>query len=81
MSSHKIITPATPINYAAVLADLQAKRVQLNSAIASIRVLMEQTGIMRQPPRPFRALRNSLRFHPMHLSALVSLSPCAGCWK
>ena len=37
---------ATPINYAAVLADLEAKRVQLDSAIAAIKVLMEQTGVM-----------------------------------
>jgi len=45
---------ATPINYAAVLADLQAKRTQLDSAIAAIRVLMEQTGVMAAtaPPVP-----------------------------
>ena len=45
---------AIPINYAAVLADLQAKRVQLDSAIASIKVLMEQTGVMAAtaPPLP-----------------------------
>ena len=54
MSLHKIAVPATPINYAAVLADLQAKRVQLDSAIAAIRVLMEQTGVMAAtaPPLP-----------------------------
>jgi hypothetical protein len=45
---------ATPINYAAVLADLEAKRVQLDSAIAAIKVLMEQTGVMAAtaPPLP-----------------------------
>lgn len=45
---------ATPINYAAVLADLQAKRVQLDSAIAAIKVLMQQTGVMAAtaPPVP-----------------------------
>jgi len=44
----------TPINYAAVLADLQAKRIQLDSAIAAIKVLMEQTGVMAAtaPPLP-----------------------------
>ena len=54
MSSQKIAVPATPINYAAVLADLQAKRVQLDSAIAAIKVLMEQTGVMAAtvPPLP-----------------------------
>jgi hypothetical protein len=39
-------TPAVPINYAAVLADLEAKRAQLDSAIAAMKVLMEQTGVM-----------------------------------
>ena len=54
MSSHKVILPATPINYAAVLADMQAKRAQLDSAIAAIKVLMEQTGVMAAtaPPVP-----------------------------
>jgi hypothetical protein len=54
MSSHKIIAPFTPINYAAVLADMEAKRAQLDSAIAAIRVLMEQTGVMAAtaPPLP-----------------------------
>ena len=47
-------TPAVPINYAAVLADLEAKRVQLDSAIAAMKVLMEQTGVMAAtaPPLP-----------------------------
>jgi hypothetical protein len=46
--------PAVPINYAAVLVDLEAKRVQLDSAIAAIKVLMEQTGVMAAtaPPVP-----------------------------
>src|SRR5689334_17016065 len=54
MSSHKAILPATPINYAAVLADLQAKRAQLDSAITSIRGLIAQTGVMAAtaPPLP-----------------------------
>ena len=45
---------ATPINYAAVLADLEAKRVQLDSAIASIKVIIAQTGVMAAaaPPVP-----------------------------
>ena len=43
-----------PINYAAVLADMEAKRAQLDSAIAAIKVLMEQTGVMAAtaPPVP-----------------------------
>ena len=45
---------AIPINYAAVLADLQAKRAQLDSAIAAINALMEQTGTLAAtaPPVP-----------------------------
>jgi hypothetical protein len=38
--------PDSPINYAAVLADLEAKRTQLDSAIAAIKVILEQTGAM-----------------------------------
>jgi hypothetical protein len=47
-------TPAVPINYAAVLADLEAKRAQLDSAIAAMKTLMEQTGVMAAtaPPVP-----------------------------
>jgi hypothetical protein len=47
-------TPAVPINYAAVLADLEAKRAQLDSAIASIKVIIQQTGVMAAtaPPVP-----------------------------
>jgi len=71
MSSHKIIAPATPINYAAVLADLQAKRVQLDSAIASIRVLMEQTGIMAATAPPLPRLAELSQVPP---SAFVGLS-------
>jgi hypothetical protein len=52
---HKIAAPATtPINYAAVLADMEAKRAQLDSAIVAIKVLIEQTGMMAAtaPPLP-----------------------------
>jgi hypothetical protein len=46
--------PDQPINYAAVLADLEAKRAQLDSAIAAIKALMEQTGALAAtaPPVP-----------------------------
>jgi hypothetical protein len=46
--------PANTINYAAVLADLEAKRAQLDSAIAAIKALLEQTGAMAAtaPPVP-----------------------------
>jgi hypothetical protein len=46
--------PDQPINYAAVLADLEAKRAQLDSAITAIKVLMEQTGVLAAtaPPVP-----------------------------
>ncbi len=50
----EIVAPAVPINYAAVLADMEAKRAQLDSAIAAMKVLMEQTGVMAAtvPPVP-----------------------------
>jgi hypothetical protein len=43
-----------PINYAAVLADLEAKRAELDSAIASIKAIIAQTGVMAAtaPPVP-----------------------------
>jgi hypothetical protein len=46
--------PEQPINYSAVLADLEAKRAQLDSAIAAIKALMEQTGALAAtaPPVP-----------------------------
>jgi hypothetical protein len=46
--------PDQPINYAAVLADLEAKRARLDSAIAAIKALMEQTGALAAtaPPVP-----------------------------
>ena len=46
--------PDQPINYAAVLADLEAKRAQLDSAIAAMKTLMEQTGALAAtaPPVP-----------------------------
>src|SRR6476646_6252322 len=50
----KATVPDHPINYAAVLADLEAKRAQLDSAIAAIQAIMEQTGAMAAtaPPVP-----------------------------
>ena len=50
----KAAMPDQPINYAAVLADLEAKRAQLDSAIAAIKTLMEQTGALAAtaPPVP-----------------------------
>jgi len=46
--------PDQPINYAAVLADLEAKRAQLDLAIGAIKALMEQTGALAAtaPPVP-----------------------------
>lgn len=38
--------PEPPINYAAVLADLEAKRAELDTAIAAIKVILRQTGIL-----------------------------------
>jgi hypothetical protein len=46
--------PEPPINYAAVLADLEQKRAELDAAIAAIKVLLRQTGILAAtaPPVP-----------------------------
>jgi hypothetical protein len=54
MACMKATMPDQPINYAAVLANLETKRAQLDSAIASIKVLMEQTGALAAtaPPVP-----------------------------
>lgn len=71
MSSQKIALPATPINYAAVLADLQAKRVQLDSAIAAIKVLMEQTGVMAATAQPLPRIAEISQVPPR---AFVGLS-------
>ena len=51
---------ATPINYAAVLADLEAKRVQLDSAIAAIKASWSKPEPWPQLPRLFRVLTVSL---------------------
>ena len=48
----KALTPPVPINYAFVLADLEAKRVELDSAIAAIKVLLKQTGTLAATAAP-----------------------------
>src|ERR1051326_7590330 len=62
----KAASPVTPINYSAVLADLEAKRAQLDSAIAAMKVLMEQTGTLAAtaPPVP-------------HIASLAEIPPRA----
>lgn len=71
MSSHNIVAPSTPINYAAVLADMEAKRAQLDSAIAAIRVLMEQTGVMAATAQPLPRIASLSQVPPR---AFVGLS-------
>jgi len=71
MSSHKFAVPAVPINYAAVLTDLEAKRVQLDSAIAAMKVLMEQTGVMAATAPPLPRIAGLSQVPP---SAFVGLS-------
>jgi hypothetical protein len=50
----KAALPPVPINYAAVVADLEAKRAELDSAIAAMKILMQQTGSLAAvtPPVP-----------------------------
>jgi hypothetical protein len=67
----EIAIPAVPINYAAVLADLEAKRAQLDSAIAAIKVLMEQTGIMAATAVPLPRIAGLSEVPPQ---AFVGLS-------
>jgi hypothetical protein len=67
----KAAIPAPPINYAAVLADLEAKRAQLDSAIASIKIIMEQTGTMAATAPPVPRIASLAEVPP---NAFVGLS-------
>lgn len=71
--------PDPPINYAAVLADLEAKRAELDSAIAAIKVVIRQTGafaattpvvpriasLSAVPPNAFVGLSTSAAVHQL----------------
>jgi hypothetical protein len=74
MSSHKIAMSATPINYAAVLADLEAKRAQLDSAIAAMKVILKQTGEMAATAPPVPRIASLSQVPPR---AFVGLSTSA----
>ena len=67
----KAAIPATPINYSAVLADLEAKRAQLDSAIAAMKVLMEQTGTQAATAPPVPRIASLAEVPP---NAFVGLS-------
>ncbi|MGC2697904.1 MAG: hypothetical protein WA738_19120 [Candidatus Angelobacter sp.] len=67
----QIATPPTPINYAAVIADMEAKRAQLDSAIAAMKVLMEQTGTLAATAPPVPRLASLAEVPPR---AFVGLS-------
>lgn len=67
----KALPPAIPINYAAVLADLEAKRVELDSAIAAIKVLLRQTGSMAATTSPVPRISSLSQVPP---NAFVGLS-------
>jgi hypothetical protein len=62
---------AIPINYAAVIADLEAKRAQLDSAIAAMKVLMEQTGTLAATASPVPRIASLAKVPPR---AFVGLS-------
>jgi len=66
--------PVTPINYSAVLADLEAKRAQLDSAIAAMKVLMEQTGTLAATAPPVPRIASLKEIPPR---AFVGLSTSA----
>ena len=66
--------PESPINYAAVLADLEAKRAEIDLAISAIKVILRQTGslaatashvprlasLSQVPPKAFVGLSTSV---------------------
>src|SRR5260221_11473094 len=66
----EIAIPAVPINYAAVLADLEAKQAQLDSAIAAIKVLMEQTGVMAATAAPLPRIAGLSQVPPQAFAGL-----------
>jgi hypothetical protein len=70
----KAATPSVPINYAAVIADLEAKRAQLDSAIAAMKVLMEQTGSLAATAPPVPRIASLAEVPPR---AFVGLSTSA----
>ncbi len=67
----RALTPPIPINYAAVLIDLEAKRVELDSAIAAIKVLIRQTGSMAATTAPVPRISSLSQIPP---DAFVGLS-------
>ena len=67
----KALTPAVPINYAFVLADLEAKRLELDAAIAAIKVLIKQTGSMAATAAPVPRISSLSQIPP---NAFVGLS-------
>src|SRR5947209_14374933 len=63
--------PEPPINYAAVLADLEQKRAELDAAIAAIKVLLRQTGILAATAPPVPRLADLSQIPP---NAFVGMS-------
>ena len=66
----QIAMPTVPINYAAVLADLEAKRVQLDSAIAAMKVIMGQTGTMAATLAPVPRIASLSQVPPRAFAGL-----------
>ena len=66
--------PEPPINYAAVLADLEAKRAELDAAIAAIKVILRQTGILAATAPPVPRIASLSQVPPR---AFVGLSTSA----
>src|SRR5882672_241328 len=63
--------PDNAINYTAVLADLEAKRAQLDSAIAAIKAIIAQTGAMAATALPLPRIAGLSQVPPR---AFVGLS-------
>jgi len=66
--------PDPAINYAAVLADLEAKRAEIDSAIAAIKTIIRQTGALAATAPAVPRIRSLTQVPP---KAFVGLSTSA----
>lgn len=66
------------INYEAVLADLEARRAQLDSAIAAIKAIMGQAGVMAASASPSQRITD---FSEIPSDAFFGLGIAAGTRK
>src|SRR5262249_31902142 len=70
--------PEPAINYAAVLADLEAKRAEIDSAIAAIKIIIRQTGAMAATAPPVRRIASLSQIPP---KAFVGFSTSVAAYR